>query len=395
MEYTFADRMANMQSSAVAGILKLTQKPEVISFAGGMPAPELFPVKEISKAAQDVLAEEGQVVLQYSTTEGLGSLREKIAARMNKKYKTNLEAGNIMITSGSQQNLDLAGKVFVNEGDVVLMESPTYLAAISTLKCYGPKFIEMPTDENGVIPEEVEKILSTTPKVKLIYVIPDFQNPMGICWTLERRKKFMEIINKYEIPVLEDNPYGELRYEGETIPSLLSLDTKGLVMSMGTFSKILSPGIRIGWLAAPKELRQQFIQAKTSDDVHTSILDQAIVNRYMEDNDIDAHIAEINALYKHRLDLIIASMEKYFTDGTTWTHPQGGLFLWLTFPEGVSARKVFDKCIEKNVAGVLGEFFYPNGNNDHHMRINYSTMTDDRIVEGIRRMGEALREAGK
>ena len=395
MEYKFADRMANMQSSAVAGILKLTQKPEVISFAGGMPAPELFPVEEVRKAASDVLAEKGRTVLQYSTTEGLATLREKIAARTNKKYKTHLEAGNILITSGSQQNLDLAGKVFLNEGDVVLMESPTYLAAISTFKCYGPKFVEMPTDGEGIIPEEVEKILATTPNVKLIYVIPDFQNPMGICWSLERRKKFMEVINKYEIPVLEDNPYGELRYEGETLPSLLSLDTKGLVMDMGTFSKILSPGIRVGWLAAPKELRQQFIQVKTSDDVHTSILDQSIVDRYMDDNDIDAHIREINALYKHRLDLIISSMEKYFPEGTTWTHPQGGLFLWLTFPDNLSARKVFDKCIEKNVAGVLGEFFYPNGNNDHHMRINYSTMTDDRIVEGIKRMGEAIREAGK
>ena len=392
MEYKFAKRMAGMQASAVREILKVTQRPEVISFAGGLPAPELFPVEEIGKVCQEVCAAEGRKVLQYATTEGRPTLRAKIADRMNRKYKSHLKAENILITTGSQQNLDMAGKIFFDEGDVVLMESPTYLAAINAFKAYQPAFKEVPTDEKGMIPEELDKILAETPRAKLIYVIPDFQNPTGICWSLERRQKFMEIVNKYNIPVLEDNPYGELRYEGETLPSLQSMDTKDLVMAMGTFSKTFCPGLRIGWLAAPITLMKEFVKVKQSADLHTSAFDQAIIDRYMDEYSLDDHVAEINKLYKHRRDLLLKTMEETFTDGTTWTHPEGGLFLWLTFPEGVSARKVFDKCIEKNVAGVLGEFFYPNIKNDRHMRINYSNMPDDRIVEGVKRMAEALKE---
>ena len=392
MEYKFAKRMAGMQASAVREILKVTQRPEVISFAGGLPAPELFPVEEIGKVCQEVCAAEGRKVLQYATTEGRPTLRAKIADRMNRKYKSHLKAENMLITTGSQQNLDMAGKIFFDEGDVVLMESPTYLAAINAFKAYQPVFKEVPTDEKGMIPEELDKILAETPRAKLIYVIPDFQNPTGICWSLERRQKFMEIVNKYNIPVLEDNPYGELRYEGETLPSLQSMDTKDLVMAMGTFSKTFCPGLRIGWLAAPITLMKEFVKVKQSADLHTSAFDQAIIDRYMDEYSLDDHVAEINKLYKHRRDLLLKTMEETFTDGTTWTHPEGGLFLWLTFPEGVSARKVFDKCIEKNVAGVLGEFFYPNIKNDRHMRINYSNMPDDRIVEGVKRMAEALKE---
>lgn len=392
MEYKLAERMSGMQASAVREILKVTQRPEVISFAGGLPAPELFPVEEISKVCTEVCATEGRKVLQYATTEGRPTLRAKIAARSNRIYKTNLTADNILITTGSQQNLDMAGKIFLDKGDVVLMESPTYLAAINAFKAYQPEFKEVPTDDKGMIPEELDKILAATTNVKLIYVIPDFQNPTGICWSLERRKAFMEVISKYEIPVLEDNPYGELRYEGETLPSLQSLDTKELVMDMGTFSKTFCPGLRIGWLAAPMKLMKEFVKVKQSADLHTSAFDQAVIDRYMDEYSLDEHVREINKLYKHRRDLLLNTMKETFTDGTTWTHPEGGLFLWLTFPEGVSARKVFDKCIEKNVAGVLGEFFYPNAKNDRHMRINYSNMPDDRIVEGVRRMAEALKE---
>lgn len=392
MEYKFAERMSGMQASAVREILKVTQRPEVISFAGGLPAPELFPVEEISKVCTEVCATEGRKVLQYATTEGRPTLRAKIAARMNRNYKTSLTADNILITTGSQQNLDMAGKIFLDKGDVVLMESPTYLAAINAFKAYQPEFKEVPTDDKGMIPEELDKILAATPNVKLIYVIPDFQNPTGICWSLERRKAFMEVVSKYEIPVLEDNPYGELRYEGVTLPSLQSLDTKELVMDMGTFSKTFCPGLRIGWLAAPVKLMKEFVKVKQSADLHTSAFDQAIIDRYMDEYSLDEHVREINKLYKHRRDLLLNTMKETFTDGTTWTHPEGGLFLWLTFPEGVSARKVFDKCIEKKVAGVLGEFFYPNAKNDRHMRINYSNMPDDRIIEGVRRMAEALKE---
>lgn len=392
MKYQLASRMAGMKASAVREILKVTQRPEVISFAGGLPAPELFPVDEISKVAQEVCAEEGRKVLQYATTEGRPTLRQKIADRMNKIYNSDLKMENILITTGSQQNLDMAGKIFLNPGDVVLMEAPTYLAAINAFKAYECTFKEVPTDDKGMIPEALEKILETTENVKLVYVITDFQNPTGICWPMERRKAFMEIMAKYDIPVLEDNPYGELRYEGTTNPSLLSMDQRGQVMGMGTFSKTFCPGLRIGWLACSPDIMPQFVKVKQSADLHSSAFDQAIIDRYMDEFSLDEHVKEINALYGHRRDLIIQCMEKEFTDGTTWTHPEGGLFLWLTFPEGVSARKVFDKCIEKNVAGVLGEFFYPTTKSDRHMRINYSNMPDDRIKEGIRRMGEALRE---
>ena len=362
MKYQLASRMAGMKASAVREILKVTQRPEVISFAGGLPAPELFPVDEISKVAQEVCAEEGRKVLQYATTEGRPTLRQKIADRMNKIYNSDLKMENILITTGSQQNLDMAGKIFLNPGDVVLMEAPTYLAAINAFKAYECTFKEVPTDDKGMIPEALEKIMA-----------------------------------KYDIPVLEDNPYGELRYEGTTNPSLLSMDQRGQVMGMGTFSKTFCPGLRIGWLACSPDIMPQFVKVKQSADLHSSAFDQAIIDRYMDEFSLDEHVKEINALYGHRRDLIIQCMEKEFTDGTTWTHPEGGLFLWLTFPEGVSARKVFDKCIEKNVAGVLGEFFYPTTKSDRHMRINYSNMPDDRIKEGIRRMGEALREvaAGK
>jgi 2-aminoadipate transaminase len=392
MEYRLANRMKGMQASAVREILKVTQRPEVISFAGGLPAPELFPVDEIAKVCQEVCAKEGRKVLQYSTTEGRPSLRQKIADRMNRIYKSTLNKDNIIITTGSQQNLDMAGKIFLDPGDIVLMEAPTYLAAINAFKAYECDFMEVPTDDKGMIPEELDKILASTPKAKLIYVITDFQNPTGICWSLERRKQFMDVVAKYDVAVLEDNPYGELRYEGTTLPSLLSMDKRGQVMGMGTFSKTFCPGLRVGWLAAVPEILGEFVKVKQSADLHSSAFDQAIIDYYMEEFSLDDHVKQINDLYRHRRDVIIKAMEEEFTDGTTWTHPEGGLFLWLTFPKGVSARKVFDKCIEQNVAGVLGEFFYPCQKTDSHMRINYSNMPDDRIREGIRRMGKALRE---
>ena len=236
MAIKFAKRMEGLKGSEIRELLKLTEKPEVISFAGGLPAPELFPVEEMKEISRIVLDESGTQALQYSTTEGFNPLREQIAKRMNSKNKTNITMNDILITNGSQQGLDFAGKVFLDEGDVVLCESPSYLGAINAFKAYRANFIEVPTDNNGMIMEELEKILETTDNVKMIYVIPDFQNPTGRTWPLERRKKFMEIISKYEIPVLEDNPYGELRFEGESLPSLKSMDKKGLVIFLGTFS---------------------------------------------------------------------------------------------------------------------------------------------------------------
>lgn len=388
----FATRMERMQASEIRELLKLTAQPDIISFAGGLPAPELFPVEEIAKVSHDLVLKEGRQLLQYATTEGRPSLRAKIAKRMADKYHTNVDPDDILITTGSQQCLDFAGKLFLDPGDVVLCESPSYLGALNAFNAYQPKFVEVPTDNGGLIPEELDKILETTPNCKFIYVIPDFQNPTGRTWSMERRQKFMEVVNKHNLPVLEDNPYGELRYEGTILPSLKSLDTKGLVMFLGTFSKIFCPGLRLGWIAAEHSLLTEFVKIKQSADLHTSNFDQGVADAYMDQYDLDEHVKEIVALYKYRRDLILESMEKFFPEGTEWTHPEGGLFLWLTFPEGVSARKVFTKCIEMKVAGVIGDAFYPNQKTDRSMRINYSNMPDDRIVEGIQRMAKAIKE---
>lgn len=388
----FATRMERMQASEIRELLKLTAQPDIISFAGGLPAPELFPVEEIAKVSHDLVLKEGRQLLQYATTEGRPSLRAKIAKRMADKYHTNVDPDDILITTGSQQCLDFAGKLFLDPGDVVLCESPSYLGALNAFNAYQPKFVEVPTDNGGLIPEELDKILETTLNCKFIYVIPDFQNPTGRTWSMERRQKFMEVVNKHNLPVLEDNPYGELRYEGTILPSLKSMDTKGLVMFLGTFSKIFCPGLRLGWIAAEHSLLTEFVKIKQSADLHTSNFDQGVADAYMDQYDLDEHVKEIVALYKHRRDLILESMEKFFPEGTEWTHPEGGLFLWLTFPEGVSARKVFTKCIEMKVAGVIGDAFYPNQKTDRSMRINYSNMPDDRIVEGIQRMAKAIKE---
>ncbi len=387
-----AKRMERMQASEIRELLKLTAQPEIISFAGGLPAPELFPVEEIAKISHDLILKEGRQLLQYGTTEGRVTLREKIAKRMADKYKTVVDPDDILITTGSQQCLDFAGKIFLDPGDVVLCESPSYLGALNAFNAYEPVFVEVPTDEGGLIPEELDKILETTPRCKFIYVIPDFQNPTGRTWTLERRKKFMEVVNKYNLPVLEDNPYGELRYEGEIMPSLKSMDIKGLVMFLGTFSKIFCPGLRLGWVAAERSVLQEFVKVKQSADLHTSNFDQGVADAYMENYDLDEHVRDIVARYRKRRNLIIQTMEKEFPKGTEWTHPQGGLFLWMTFPEGVSALKVFEKCIEMKVAGVIGDAFYPNKKTDRSMRINYSNMPEDKIVEGIKRMAKAIRD---
>lgn len=388
----FAKRMERMQASEIRELLKLTAQPDIISFAGGLPAPELFPVEEIAKVSHDLVLKEGRQLLQYATTEGRPTLRAKIAKRMADKYNTKVDPDDILITTGSQQCLDFVGKLFLDPDDVVLCESPSYLGALNAFNAYQPKFVEVPTDNGGLIPEELDKILETTPNCKFIYVIPDFQNPTGRTWSMERRQKFMEVVNKHNLPVVEDNPYGELRYEGEILPSLKSLDTKGLVMFLGTFSKIFCPGLRLGWVAAEHSLLTEFVKIKQSADLHTSNFDQGVADAYMDAYDLDEHVKEIVALYKHRRDLILKSMEEYFPAGTEWTHPEGGLFLWLTFPEGVSARKVFSKCIEMKVAGVIGDAFYPNKKTDRSMRINYSNMPDDRIVEGIKRMAKAIEE---
>lgn len=392
MAVKFANRMEGLKGSEIRELLKLTENPEVISFAGGLPAPELFPVEEMKKISVEVLEQEGRMALQYATTEGFAPLREHIADRMNIKSQTNVTKDSILITNGSQQGLDFSGKIFLDEGDVVLCESPSYLGAINAFKAYCPKFIEVPTDKDGMLMDELEKILETTDKVKMIYVIPDFQNPTGRTWPLERRKRFMELINKFEIPVIEDNPYGELRFEGESLPSLKSMDEKGLVVYLGSFSKIFCPGYRLGWICASPEILNKYIFVKQGADLQASSISQREVSRFMDEYDLDAHVEKIKDVYRKRRDLMLRMLEEELPEGLEFTRSEGGLFTWVELPEHLNAKEIMTKCLENNVAYVPGGSFFPNGGKENTFRLNYSTMPEERIIEGVKRLGAVLRE---
>lgn len=392
MAVAFAGRINGIKASEIREILKITEQPNIISFAGGLPAPELFPVEEMKLVTQKVLGQEGRQALQYTTTEGFTPLRKIIAHRMNTKFGTALTCEKILITSGSQQGLDFSGKILLNEGDVVLCESPTYLGAINAFRSYGPRFVEVPTDDRGMITEELERIIQTTDRIKMAYVIPDFQNPTGRTWSAERREKFMEIIGRYEIPVIEDNPYGELRFEGQRLKSLKSLDTRGLVIFLGTFSKTFCPGYRIGWVAAEEEILEKYILVKQGADLQSSTIAQREIAGYLEMFDLDRHIREINRVYKARRDLAISTMEKEFPGGLSFTRPQGGLFTWVELPPHINAREVLVRSLEREVAFVPGGSFYPNGGHENTFRMNYSNMPEDRLVEGIMRLGSILGE---
>jgi len=384
--------MSNLKASEIREILKVTERPEVISFAGGLPAPELFPVKEIKEVNRIVLDESGHKALQYTTTEGYAPLRTWIANRMNTRLGTSFDCDNILITHGSQQALDLSGKVFLDEGDVVLCESPTYLAAISAFIAYGCEFIEVPTDTDGMRMDELEELLQNTEHVKLIYFIPNFQNPTGRTWNYERRKQLAELAAKYSVVIVEDNPYGELRFEGEPLPSVKSFDQEGYVLCTGSFSKIFCPGYRIGWIAGDKDIIRKYVLVKQGTDLQCNTIAQMEIAKYLELYDIDEHISKIIETYRLRRNLAIKTMEKSFPKGITFTRPQGGLFSWVELPENINAREVLVKSLEKNVAFVPGGSFFPNGGKEHTFRINFSNMPEDRITEGLERLAEVLRE---
>lgn len=383
----------NLKASEIRELLKLTTMPEIISFAGGLPAPELFPTEDLKKVDEAVLTKEGQAALQYGTTEGYTPLREQIAGRMKKSFMVDCTPENIVITSGSQQGLSLLAQIFLNPGDVVLVESPTYLGAINAFKLCGPEFVEVPTDDKGIIPEELEKILAKYgDRVRMMYVIPEFQNPTGITWPMERRKAFMDIINRYDFPVLEDDPYGELRFDGDKVPSLKSMDTKGNIIFLGSFSKILMPGLRIAWMVADPTIIDKVVKLKQAVDLQSSSFGQRQTSFFIDMYDLDAHVAKIKELYKKRRNLMCDSMKEYFPEGITFTYPEGGLFTWVTLPEGMDAKELMPKVLAKNVAYVPGGPFYPHGGNANHFRLNYSNMPEERIVEGIKRLAEVLKE---
>ena len=393
MNPKFARRMIRFQESDLTPILRLAANPEVISFAGGLPAPELFPVEAMKKIAVRVLDEHGKRALQYSSTEGHLPLREKIAARTNRNLKTSLKAENIVVTTGSQQSLDILAKMYIDDGDCILCESPTYLGALSAFNACQPSYREVDTDGEGMVIADLEKALAEEKRAKLIYVIPDFQNPSGKTWSLERRKAFMETVSKHDILVVEDNPYGELRFEGTTPPSLKSMDTKGQVVVLGTFSKIFCPGLRVAWVCGEPSFLESFCNLKQAADLHTSTLSQYEIDAFLSEHDIEDHVRTLVSVYRERRDIMIRTMDEAFPSEVTFTRPEGGLFTWAEMPEKVSGRDLFMKALEKKVAFVPGGAFYPNGGHENTMRLNYSNMPPEKIVEGIRRLGEALREA--
>ena len=389
----FAERMDGMKASDIRELLKLTARPEIISFAGGLPAPEMFPVEDVKAATDVVLDEQGRIALQYGQTEGWLPLRTQIKERLAKRNNIHTDEDHIIFTAGSQQALDFCAKLFLNPGDVVVMESPSYLGAINAFNAYQPNFVEVPTDENGMIMEELDRILATTENVKLIYVIPDFQNPSGRTWPLERRKQFMEIIEKYGVPAIEDNPYGDLRFKGEYLPALKSIDPKELIIYMGTFSKILAPGYRIGWICACEEIIEKINLIAQAAVLQTATISMMVVSKYLEMFDIDEHVEKIKALYKHRCELMINTMRETFPPEARFTDPDGGLFTWVELPEYINTRELAAKALENGVAFVPGSGFFPNGGNNCCMRLNYSCMPDERIVEGIHRLADVIKAA--
>lgn len=394
----FAQRTERMSSSVIRELLKLTEQPDLISFAGGLPAPDVFPITQIAAAADMVLHKAGPQALQYGTTEGYRPLRETIADR-TARYGLQITPDNILITSGSQQALDLLGKILINPGDRILVESPTYLGALQAWSAYGAEYVTVPLDEDGMNTDLLEAALRSGPK--FIYVLPNFQNPAGVTLALARRNRLVELADRYGVPIVEDDPYGQLRFEGEHLPPVVVLDGqrrddgafcyRGNVIYLSTFSKILAPGLRLAWVVAPPEVIAKLVQAKQGADLHTATLNQMIAYQVAQDNFLDQHVRLIRDVYRQRRDVMLAAMEKHFPAGVRWTHPKGGLFLWVTLPEGADTTALLPRAIAEKVAFVPGAPFYAAGGGANTMRLNFSNATPAAIEEGIARLGRVLR----
>ena len=397
-DHRYAQRTQRMKASAIRELLKITENPEIISFAGGLPAPEIFPTEEIREACNRVLKDQSALALQYGATEGYLPLREMIA-RHASRSGVQIRPNNILITSGSQQALDLIGKIFINHGDRLLVESPTYLGALQAWNQYGAEYVTVRTDDDGMVSEDIEQALRTGPK--FIYVLPNFQNPMGVTMSMERRVKLVEMADRYGVPLVEDDPYGQLRFEGENLPGVNVLDAQlhvqngrytGNVIYFSTFSKILSPGLRLAWMIAPDEVISKLALAKQGTDLHTATFNQVVAYEVSRHGFLDNHVKHICEVYSERRNVMLDSLAEYMPEGVTWTHPHGGLFLWVRVPESCDTTKMFPAAIRNKVAYVPGESFHPNGGGTNTMRLNFSYCKPATIVEGISRLGNMLKE---
>ena len=388
--FKFSKRVPADGTDAVGAILKAAADPKIISFAGGLPAPELFPVEGMKEATDKVYAEHGQQALQYGAAKGVTELRELILKRVKEKENIDAKLENVMVTTGSEQAIDLVGKAFVNPGDTVLVEEPTYLCALDVFRSYGANFVSVPMDDDGMKMDALEEALKAHPETALVYTVPNFQNPTGRTMPAERRKKFAELAAKYDVPVLEDNPYGDIRFAGEHVPSVKSFDHAGKVFYMSTFSKILAPGLRLGWLVADPKVIEKLTVLKQSADLHTDNLVQYVVTEFFKENDVDAHVKEISDLYGKRKQLMIDGIKKYFPKDVKYTDPEGGMFLWVEVPGVTDTVELFKQCLEHNVAFVPGDPFFAGKPQPGTFRLNYSNMQEDQIEVGLKRLGEAL-----
>lgn len=390
MEARYSERMAKVKKSFIREILKVTADPSVISFAGGLPNPISFPQQALADAAQKVLQDDGANVLQYSTTEGYLPLRQFIADRYFKRFGLIVDPEEILITNGSQQGLDLLGKVFLDKGDTVLLERPAYLGAIQALSIFEPEFYSVGLRDDGVDIIELEEQLKTR-RPKIFYAVPNFQNPSGLSYSIENRKKTAELLAASDTILIEDDPYGELRFSGENAPSMKNFNYGGTVL-LGSFSKIVSPAMRLGWICAEKGIMERLIVAKQAADLHSNYFSQRVLFQYLADNDLDGHISKIKCLYKIQSDCMVTMIRKYFPNITQCTKPEGGMFMWVTLPAGVSSLKLFDLASKRNVAFVPGDPFYTDKTDTNTFRLNYTNADERMIEEGIRRLASAINE---
>lgn len=390
---SFSKRMSRIKPSGIRAVQKrIAGKSDMISFAAGLPDPALYPLEDLRKAADTMLEKEGATAFAYGLTKGYGPLLDYLTDRMNNREHVECTKENICILSGSQQGLGLAAMTFLDEGDVVITENPSYLGAINAFRPYGAEFVGVDTDDDGIVIEDLERALEENPKTKLIYVIPNFQNPTGKAWTLERRERFMEVVSKYDVAVVEDNPYGDLRFKGEPLPHLRALDKKGQVIYLGSFSKILSPGMRVAWTCASKEVATAFESLKETNDLQSPELTQMLTYYYLKMFDLEKHIEEIQVVYKERCELMVEMIQKYFPAEIKYTDPEGGMFLWLELPEGLDSDVILDDALAAGIAYIPGESFFSFDGVKNTIRMNFTMVKDDQIRDGIRILGDVFRK---
>lgn len=386
-QWEIAPHVVKLEASIIREILKISSQPGVISFAGGLPAPELFPKEDLLEAMAQVVAKHGAAAFQYTLSRGIPPLREALAARASSRGAVT-DVDNVLITAGAQQAIELVARAFIDRGDYIITEYPTYVGALQAFNYYQAQYAPVDMDDEGIIIEQVEKqILKYKPK--LIYTVSNFQNPTGITMSMKRRLALIEIAKQYNLPIIDDNPYGNIRFTGETMPTLKALGGDQ-VIALQSFSKIIAPGLRLGWMNGPKSIMGYFEKVKQCTDLHTNTLCQYIIYEYLSSGKLEKHIQRIIADYRAKRDRMVETMRATFPDGVKWTEPEGGLFLWVELPENMSAKELLPKAVEKKVAYVYGQPFFPDGRGANTLRLNFSNATLENIEEGIKRLAELL-----